>query len=74
MKENEKTTSKSRELITLAGNDPKMPGSLFRDIRLLIEQSRHRFSQMINSELVALYWKSGKCTRGYSEREARLIW
>jgi len=42
---------------------PKATGQLLSDIRLMIEQSRHRFSQAINAEIALLYWNIGKRIR-----------
>jgi len=36
---------------------------LFKDVRSLIEQSRGRVAQSVNSELVMLYWKVGRRVR-----------
>ena len=44
----------------IKGKKSEVTGQILRDIRLMIEQSRHRFSQMINTELVVLYWNIGK--------------
>jgi len=55
-----KMESKNKALVTLKGKKSEVTGQILRDIRLMIEQSRHRFSQMINTELVVLYWNIGK--------------
>jgi predicted nuclease of restriction endonuclease-like (RecB) superfamily len=48
---------------SLKAKKPEVTGQLLSDIRLMIEQSRHRVSQAINSEMVLLYWNIGKRIR-----------
>ncbi|OGL39671.1 MAG: hypothetical protein A3C43_03295 [Candidatus Schekmanbacteria bacterium RIFCSPHIGHO2_02_FULL_38_11] len=55
-----KMKSKDKALVTLKGKKSEVTGQILIDIRLMIEQSRHRFSRMINTELVVLYWNIGK--------------
>src|SRR4030043_2247675 len=50
-------------LIVTSTIKPKATGQLLSDIRLMIEQSRHRFSQAINAEIALLYWNIGKRIR-----------
>jgi hypothetical protein len=50
-----KTQGKDKALVVPNAIKPKATGQLLSDIRLMIEQSRHRFSQVINAEIVLLY-------------------
>lgn len=59
----EKTQRRDKALVVLKAKKPEVTGQLLSDIRLMIEQSRHRVSQAINSEMVLLYWNIGKRIR-----------
>ncbi len=50
-------------MVVLKAKKPEVTGQLLSDIRLMIEQSRHRVSQAINSEIALLYWNIGKRIR-----------
>jgi len=58
-----KTQRRDKALVVLKTKKPEVTGQLLSDIRLMIEQSRHRVSQVINSEMVLLYWNIGKRIR-----------
>jgi len=58
-----KTQRRDKALVVLKTKKPEVTGQLLSDIRLMIEQSRHRVSQAINSEMVLLYWNIGKRIR-----------
>lgn len=53
-------------------NEEKAPDRLLADIRLLIENGRNRAAQVVNAELVLLYWLIGKriCADIIVERRA----
>jgi predicted nuclease of restriction endonuclease-like (RecB) superfamily len=59
------------KVVVLKSKKPEVTGQLLSDIRLMIEQSRHRVSQVINAEIVLLYWNIGKRIREDILREKR---
>src|SRR3972149_4377065 len=59
------------KVVVLKSKKPEVTGQLLSDIRLMIEQSRHRVSQVINAEIVLLYWNIGKRIREDILRERR---
>lgn len=58
-----KTQGRNKALVVSNAIKPKATGQLLRDVRLLIEQSRHRLSRVINAEIALLYWNIGKRIR-----------
>lgn len=58
-----KTQRRDKALVVLKTKKPEVTGQLLSDIRLMIEQSRHRVSQVINAEIALLYWNIGKRIR-----------
>lgn len=67
----EKTQRRDKALVVLKAKKPEVTGQLLSDIRLMIEQSRHRVSQVINAEIVLLYWNIGKRIRKDVLKEKR---
>ena len=66
----EKTQSRDK-VVVLKSKNPEITGRLLSDIRLMIEQSRHRVFQAINAEIVLLYWNIGKRIREDVLKEKR---
>src|SRR4030042_3374045 len=57
------TQGKDKALVISNAIKPKATRQLLSDIRLMIEQSRYRLSQIINTEIALLYWNIGKRIR-----------
>jgi predicted nuclease of restriction endonuclease-like (RecB) superfamily len=66
-----KKTQSRDKVVVLKSKNPEITGRLLSDIRLMIEQSRHRVSQVINAEIVLLYWNIGKRIREDVLKEKR---
>jgi predicted nuclease of restriction endonuclease-like (RecB) superfamily len=66
-----KTESKSKASATLKGNDSQITNSLFKDVSLLIEQSRQLVARAVNTEITMLYWRIGNRVRQYILKEKR---
>ena len=47
----------------LSLTDPINSEKLLHDVRSLVERSRLRLAQSVNSELVLLCWRIGRCIR-----------
>ncbi len=66
-----KTESKRKASATLKGNDSQITNSLFKDVSLLIEQSRQLVARSVNAEITMLYWRIGNRIRQYILKEKR---
>ena len=66
-----KKTQSRDKVVVFKSKKPEVTGRLLSDIRLMIEQSRHRVSQVINAEIVLLYWNIGKRVREDVLKEKR---
>lgn len=53
------------QLVTLKSGKLAKSGSLFHNVRTLIEQAREHVARAVNSGLVALYWQK---RAGYGEK------